>query len=236
MSFGWLMNAAVLAEAIPGLAALGARRSLSGARVGVLAWCGIMLASNAVDYWTSAQHLNNHWTSYVAQPIEGALVLWVFSRWQVRSVARLTIQLLIPLYLVAMLALTLLVERVDSYSIVTNSVTSLLILALGLYTLLTCSLVERGRLTGFDWFWICAGMALFYGSDVALEPFSRAMMAGRVDLIIAATELTSAVELIALLAIARGMLCPNPPLNSGGSSPPRSSPLPSSSRPSARPS
>jgi hypothetical protein len=236
MSFGWLMNAAVLAEALPGLAALRARRSLSRARLGVLAWSGVLLASNAVDYWTSAQYLNNHWTSYVAQPIEGALVLWVLSRWQVRSVARLTIQLLIPLYLLAMLALTIVVERLNTYSIVTNSVTSLLILALSLYTLLTCSLIERGRLTRFDWFWICSGMALFYGSDVAIEPFSRAMMSGRVDLVIAATALTSALELIALLAIAQGMLCPNPPLNSGGSSPPRSSPLPFSSRHSVRPS
>lgn len=236
MSFRWLMNAAVIAEALPGLAAVRARRSLSGARVGVLLWSGIMLAANAVDYWTGAQQLNNHWTSYVAQPIEGALVLWVLSRWQVSSVARLTTQLLIPLYLLAMLALTRVVEQLDTYSIVTNSVTSLLILAMSLYTLLTCTLAERGRLTRFDWFWICSGMALFYGCDVALEPFSRAMMASRVDLVLAATELTSLVELFALLAIARGMLCPNPPLNSGGSSPPPSSLLPFSSGHSVRPS
>jgi hypothetical protein len=234
MSFAWLMNAAVIAEALPGLAALRARRSLSGARVGVLVWSGVLLASNAVDYWTGAQDLNNHWTSYIAQPIEGAVVLFALSRWQVKSVARLTIQLLIPLYLVTMLALTLIVERLDTYSMFTNSVTSLLILALSLYTLLTCSLVERGRLIRFDWFWICTGMALFYGSGVAFEPFSRSIVSSHPDLVIAATDLLSFIELFALLAIARGMLCPNPPLNSGGSSPPRSSPLLFSSRHSVR--
>ena len=109
-----------------------------------------------------------------------------------------------------------------------------MILALSLYTLLTCSLAERGQLTRFDWFWICGGMALFYGSDVAFEPFSRAMLPSRVDLVVAAIELTSFIEIFALLAIARGMLCPNPPLNSGGSSSPRSSLSLFSSRRSGR--
>ncbi len=236
MSFTWLMSASVFAQALPGLAALRARRALSGARIGVLVWSGLLLASNAVDYWLARQHRNNHWVSYVGDPVFGAILLWVLSRWQVSSVARLTLQLLIPLYLVAMVTLSLAVEQVDTYSLVTNSVTSLLILALSLYTLLTCSLAERSRLTRFDWFWICGGLALFCGSDVAFEPFSRAMLASRVDLVFAAIALTSFIEIFAWLAIARGMLCPNPPLNSGGSSPPPSSLLPFSSRHSVRPS
>jgi hypothetical protein len=234
MPITWLMSASVFAQALPGLAALRVRRSLSGARIGVLVWSGVMLASNAVDYWLARQHRNNHWVSYITEPITGALALWILSRWQVSSVARLTLQLLIPLYLATMLGLILAVEQVDTYSLVTDAVTSLLILALSLYTLLTSSLAARGRLTHFDWFWICGGLALFYGSDVAFEPFSRAMMATRVDLVLAAIGLTSFVEIFALLAIARGMLCPNPQLNSGGSSLPRSSPLPFSSPHSER--
>jgi len=234
MSFTWLMSASVYAQALPALAALRARRTLSGARIGVLVWSGLLLASNAVDYWLASHHRNNHWVSYVSDPIFGGITLWILSRWQVSSVARLTLQLLIPLYLATMLGLSLAVEQVDTYSLVTNAVTSLLLLALSLYTLLTCSLAERGRLTRFDWFWICSGMALFHGSDVAFEPFSRAMLASRVDLVFAAIELTSFIEIFAFLAIARGMLCPNPPLSSGGSSLPRSSPLLFSSRHSGR--
>lgn len=234
MSPTWLMSAAVFAQALPGLAALRARRPLSGARIGVLVWSGLLLASNAVDYSLARQHRNNHWVSYVTAPVVGAVALWILSRWQVRPVARLTLQLLIPLYLVTMLVLSLAVEQMDTYSLVTDSVTSLLILALSLYTLLTCSLAERGSLTRFDWFWICGGLALFYGSDAAFEPFSRAMMASRVDLVIAAIELTSFIEIFAWLAIARGMLCPIPPLNSGGFSSPRSSPSLFSSRHSQR--
>lgn len=236
MTSTWVMSVAVLCQALPGLAALRARRSLDGARIGVLAWSGVLLLSNVVDKWLAIQHRNNHFVSYLAEPIFCTIVLWVLSRWQVTPTARRVILRLIPLYLVAMLVLTLTVELTDTFSLVTESVTSLLILALSLYTLLTCSLAERGRLTRFDWFWICGGMALFYGSDAALEPFSRAMMASHIDLVIAAIELTSAVEIFALMAIARGMLCPNPPLNSGGSLSPQSSRWPSSSPHSAPPS
>ena len=236
MNTTWLMDVAVLSQALPGLAALRARRTLTGARIGVVAWSVIMLLGNAVDYWLASHHQNNHIVSYVAQPITCALVLWVLSRWQVTAKARRVILRLIPVYLVAMLALTLTVEITDTFSLVTESVTSLLILALSLYTLLTCSLAERGRLTRFDWFWICVGMALFYGGDAAFEPFSRAMMASHIELVIAAIDLTSAIEVFALLAIARGMLCPIPPLNSGGSSSHQPLPWPFSSPRSGPPS
>jgi hypothetical protein len=215
----WPAGAATIAYALPLLTVLGAPTRARGARVGILIWSVILFVTTLLQYWLGRHHQHNAWVGEMTLPVLATALLWSFYRWQIGAVARQTVRVLIPLYLVATLILTLTVESLDSpFSLATNTITSVLILALSLYTLLTRTLAERGRLTRLDWFWICCGLALFYGSDVALEPFARAVMATRVDLVIAAMQFTSLIEVVAMLAITRGMLCPNQPLDSGGSS------------------
>jgi len=232
----WILFGDAFSQALPLLAALRARHGLGRARLGILVWSVLLLGSNVLSYVLSSQRRNNHWLGYLFDPVMASVLLWTFSLWQTQSVPRIALRLLIPIFLVATVTLTLTIEDLGSFSRITETFTDLLLLGVSLYTLLIRSLAEQNQLTRADWFWVSGAVALFYGSDTALEPLARVLLNGRQELILVAFEVKAAIGIVVSLAIARGLLCHNPPLNSGGSSSLASSPWSSSSRPSGQPS
>ena len=58
-----------------------------------------------------------------------------------------------------------------------------------------------------DWFWICAGVALYFGAWSAIGPLSLLLVSSAPALLARAYEVTAVVEICAMLAIARGMAC-----------------------------
>lgn len=219
----WLAYTAVFAQLVPPMAAL-VRRVFDRARMGIVAWCFTLFLTDAISWWQGhILHQNNLWLEYVGTALSGAVLLWTLSAWQVHSVPQLALRVLTPLYLLAHLTLVLTIEDLDNFSLVTETLNGLLLLSLVLYTLIVRSLDEREHLTRFDWFWVCSGLALYFGCDMAVDPLSRLLLAGGTDLLVTLILTRSVVDMIAMLAIARGLLCPLPPHRSGGSSSPHSS-------------
>jgi hypothetical protein len=225
----WVLYGGLFSQVLPPLAAIRARERLGPARNSAVAWSVLLLASNLLALGFALLRRNNLWMGYTLDPLLASVALWTFSLWQIRSVPRIALRLLVPLYLLAVLVLALTVEDLNSFSRVTAPFTALLLLGVSLYTLIVRSLGEQGQLIRADWFWISGGLALFYGTDTALEPFARLLLGSQPELILPAYELKALIGIVVSLAIARGILCPNPPLSSGGLSSPGFSPSPSSS-------
>ena len=217
----WLAYAPVVAELLPPAAAL-ARLARDRARLGIVGWCLTLFTADVIAMIQArAYHTNNLWTDYISTALSGAVMLWTLSRWQMKSVPRLALLVLIPLYLVAHLALVLTIENTENFSLVSDTLNGLLLLSLVLYTLIARSLHERERLTDFDWFWVCSGLALYFGAAMAVGPLYRVLLARRVDLLMDVILMKSVTDTVAMMAIARGLLCPIPsPRSSGFSSPP----------------
>jgi hypothetical protein len=224
----WLLYLPVLAELLPPIAVVW-KPTRSPARLGIAAWSLVMFFGDVLAVWEARHyHKNNLWVGYVSTAIAGTVLLWALSWWQSHSVSRLAIRVLIPLYLLAQLALILTVEDPDNFSLVTDTLSGVVLLTLVLYTLVVRSLEERDQLTRFDWFWVCSGLALSYSSAMAIGPISRLLIVDHRELVLNLYEVRAIADTVAITVIARGLLCPMPSLRSGGSSLPPSSPSSSS--------
>jgi hypothetical protein len=193
------------------------------ARIGMTIWCLLLFATDLGSWYLGAVlHRNNLWLDYLCTALSGAVLLWTLSAWQLRPLAQLTLRVLTPIYLLVHLMLVVLVENLENFSLVTDTLNGLLFLSVALYTLVIRSLGERERLTEFDWFWVCSGLALYYGCAMAAGPISRVLLTSRTDLLIMLLLTKSVVDTVAMMAITRGLLCPMPRRRSGGYSSPLS--------------
>ncbi len=217
----------IVAELAPPLVAL-LTRTRDRARIGIAVWCLILLAFDIFGAWLGGvHHANNLFILYITDAVSSVWLFWVLSQWQVRAVPALAVRLLLPCFLLANLILIFAVEDTENFSLVTTTLNGLLVLSLALYTLISRSLDERVRLTRFDWFWVCCGLVVYLTNEMAADPLARVLVKGRMEVLAALLTAKSVVNALAMLIIARGLLCPTQPLRSGGSS------LPPSSRPSS---
>lgn len=195
----------------------------------MLWWSAFLAAANTVTVLLGMRNINNHWLNYLATPIAGALVLWGLSHWQKSSLAMLAMRLAVPLLGITWVAIVIRFENTKTFSLLAEPFAGLLILAAAIYTLTSRAFAETGNLFQQDWFWIAIGMAVYSGVAVALPPTSHWLLERHPELVIKAYEVRAAIEILALLLISRGMLCPTPAMPFGGSFSQGSSPSPSSS-------
>ncbi|MFI5280343.1 MAG: hypothetical protein ACHQU1_07600 [Gemmatimonadales bacterium] len=219
----WPLVASVLSEFGP-LGAVAARPGqTTGARRWVVIWCGLYVLQNAIAIPLALTHHNNHWTTYLFVPFQGAAVLWALSLWQNHQIARLTIRASIPGFIVAWLALVLFVEDTQNFSSIAEPVYSLLSLSAALYTLVARSADATESLLREDWFWICAGLSLHFGALIFLTPLGAALVRTNPDMILRALYVRAALNVLAFVLITYGLLCPRPLPRSGRSFSPASS-------------
>jgi hypothetical protein len=214
----WVLHAAALAQALPPVAALRLGTRLPPARRWVVAWCLVMLASDAAQLWARGAEGNNNnlWVQYIAVPLYNVIMLWALSLWQEHPVSRLAFRIAIPIFIAALVTLMSIVGWSAAYSTVAAPFQSLLLLASALYTLVRNAVRDPGGVTRHDWFWVTLGVSLFYGLRVALPPFAAMLVATHPDLVRMAYFVQAYADIAAFLLIARGILCPLPPARFGG--------------------
>ncbi len=227
------MHAAALSQLLPPVVGIAAGRLAPPPRRWATIFCLLLVGQDAIALALASQGFNNLWVGYVFMPAAGAAVLWTLSLWHPGDTARLTLRIAIPIFVTVSVAITLVAEDPRRFSLFTATFQSLVLLLAALWTFVRRSLIETERLTSRDWFWTVLGFMLYAGVASAIEPLSGYFLAvSREDLLHAAINVRAAVDIVAFLAIAGGMLCPLP-TSSGGSFSPPSSLSPSSSAPSA---
>jgi len=212
------MYVGTAAEALPLLTGAAYRRRLSAPRKWVVGWCAVLLAGNVIALVLSLQDVNNHWVNYVGTPIADGIALWALSLMQISPVAALSLRMMNPLLGITWTLMVLLVENVDTFSLLAEPFAGLLLLGGAIYTLVSRAFHESSALSQYDWLWFAAGLALYSGSAVALPPTAHMLLTKWPHLVVRAYEVKALFEIIAFLAIARGMTCPKPAWGSGGSS------------------
>jgi hypothetical protein len=195
------------AEAAPLVAAAVVRRRLRGPRLWIAVWCAVLTAANALQLWLGSRGARNLWIGYIVVAAS-ALVLWALSYWQTGETARLTFRVAVVPFLVIWAFLTLAVEDTSSFSRAAEPMAYLVCLAAAAYTLLARSLASSAALTRQDWFWVSAGLALYFGTWSAVGPLSALLVGQAPELLRRAYEVQMALTIAAFLAIVRGMTCP----------------------------
>jgi hypothetical protein len=199
---------ASLSQGVPIVAALGARRRPSAVRTWVLVWCAVQLLADALQYWLASRGVRNLWMAYAFGPASTVLALWIFSLWQSAEVMRLTLRLAIVPFLAVWGALTLLVESTSTFSRVAEPLGNLVCLVAAAYTLLARSLGSGGALLRQEWFWVTAGMALYFGISSTTGPLSALLAGSDVALLARAYDVKAVLQIVAMLMIAWGVTCP----------------------------
>ncbi|HEY9383707.1 MAG TPA: hypothetical protein VIP80_09325 [Gemmatimonadales bacterium] len=229
MRIPWIVYAGTASSILPVVAGLLAHRRLTPARRWILAWAAFVVLANLLTTLLAWQDRNNHWVNYLATPVAGGLALWALSHWQQSSLAALSMRLAVPLLAITWIGIVVRFENTKTFSLLAEPFAGLLVMAAATYTLISRAFTETGNVLGQAWFWIALGLTLVSGLAVALPPTSYWLLARHPDLVVKAYEVKSALEILALLLIARGMLCPTPVSPFGGSFSRASSPSPSSS-------
>ena len=224
-----LQYAAAGAQLLPPLAALAARRVTRPARRWIVIWCLALTVESGLAWVLSVQGVNNLWVSYTFLPLTTGLALWALSHWHTRSTLRSALRASIPIVVLVSVALTLTVENPRTFSLVTAPFHGLVLLLAALGTFIHLSLRADRPLLGYDWFWVTGGLIISAGTTAAMQPLGWYFLAEREELVRAVWTVSAAAGILAFIAIAWGLLCPELPTSSGGSSSPPSS-LSSSSR------
>ena len=162
-----------------------------------------MVLGDVGQYWASRTQSNNLWINYIAIPTEDVLVLWTLSFWQSHPLLKLALRAAIPVFVLVWVAMVLGIEDVDSFSYLTMPFAALVMLGASLYTLVSNTLAEEGKVTERDWFWITLGLSLYFALFTSIWPFSRAYIAERPDLVRLAWTTRAWGDVLALILIAR---------------------------------
>ena len=173
-----------------------------------LVWFVVDLVSTSLG---SLTHGSNIWPAYLLDPVQVIIVFWLLEGWQTTWMSRLAMRLLLPIYLAAVVALTVLFESSDHFGLLTTTLTSGVLLGVVGYTLVTRIRNHRLGLLEQDWFWICCGLALNYLLEAGFTPVLRrlTMDVPRAPYFEAVRNVRFLANLVVMLILARGMLCPN---------------------------
>jgi hypothetical protein len=176
-------------------------------------WTGLALLSSTVgdgvQFVLGRRGLSNLWIGYVSTAITGILIVTALAEWQVTGRSRQTMWLALILYVI-MWGTTMLFEETARFSLLAVPIHSVLVLLLSLWTLMSNALKDRPQPTyRYDWFWACLGLALLYGASSAMQPLLRILIAeGQMNDAIAVLNFKAGFQVVAMLFITAGMLCP----------------------------
>jgi hypothetical protein len=224
-----ILHIAWAATVLPVLAGLWGGWRSSASRTAVWVWAVLLVVANALALLLASRGVNNHWLIYLSTPLNGVAVIVAMMGWQGGELGRLVLRMLLPLYLVAWTVIVLVVEEVNTFSLVAGPFSSLVLLIAISSTFVMRSMRSQESLTRQDWFWVCLGMMIFYGVETGFPPVALLLGRSRPDLLSAAAQARAATIIAAMITVSWGLLCPTTLPQSGGSS--SRSPSPSLSSP-----
>jgi hypothetical protein len=143
----------------------------------MLAWVGVQCAEEAAEVTFGLLGRHNLWLGYLFEPAAAAILLWTLSLWQTGTLARLTYRLAIPVTLLVYVLFTLALDNTSTFSRVAQPMLYIVGLGASAWTLVARSHAAAGDLLRQDWFWVCGGLVLFFGTFSSLGPVSRLLIA-----------------------------------------------------------
>jgi hypothetical protein len=155
--------------------------------------------------------INNLWVGYISTALTGILMVVALAEWQVTARARQLMYLALVLY-IGTWGITLALDDPTRFSVLAVPTHSVLVLLLSLATLITNALEPRVRsIVRADWFWCCLGLALLYGTSSAVQPLLRVLLAeSKLQEASSILRVKAGFQVVAMLLITAGMLCPVP--------------------------
>ena len=218
-----LPNVASFSYALPVAASAHAGRLSSPLKLIVLYSAATLAEALLLTYLSNVDRVNL-WLVHAYTPFEATVLLLAMSRWQVRELARTTVMLSIPTFLVLWAALSLTAESLAEFPQYVKSVEAILLVAVAAFTLVTRSrnlVVPIGRQ---PWFWVTVGVMIYFAFLAILNPMSNALLRRDANvLLMGVYQVNAALIIVHNILFVWAIRCQQQQANSGGSSLPRQS-------------
>lgn len=214
---------AVLSAALPVAAAMRVRPLSLSLRLVVL-YSAVALVEGVVLGYLSSQNQRNLWLVHLFTPFEATVLLAAMSRWQLRELARLTVVLCIPAFLVLWAVLTVTTESLAEFPQYAKTVEAILLVAVAAYTLVTRSRNLIVPIMSQSWFWVTSGVLIYFSFLAILNPVANMLLQRReLGLMLWVFGVNAVLIIVHNLFFAWAIRCQQERTRSGGSSLPQSS-------------
>lgn len=201
-----LLHVSVASQALPVVAyAFARRRSFASGAVVVGALVSVL--SNVVGRILAATAGNNQVVTYLSTPLTGVFFLLAMREFQLTTRERQALRLGIAVFLALWVLLVAFVEDMRGFNLASGPLFSLMLLALGAWTLVRRALIaEIAPLYQQDWFWISAGMATYGACTALAEPIGGILLARqRFDLFNIAWQVRAALSTLGFAMMSWGI-------------------------------
>ncbi len=200
----WAGKVAGATFAIPVFAAVATRVKPAPLRV-IAAYCLLGFVQSMALSLLSTRGEYNLWLMHLFIPIQATMFLWALALWQTRERLRVTVGMIVPLYLVVWLALTLTVESFDTFPRYVKIVEGLLVITVAAYTLLTRSQQISGQVTAYPWFWVCSALVMYLSFGAIVNPVSSLLLPHAPDRVSFMSSVNAVLLTLCNLLFARAM-------------------------------
>lgn len=171
----------------------------------IAAYCLLGFLQSMAMSLLSARGEYNLWLIHLFIPVQATMFLWALALWQVRERMRITVGMIIPLYLVVWIALTLTVESVDTFPRYVKIVEGLLVIAVAAYTLLSRLQHISAPVTAYPWFWVCSALVMYLSFGAIVNPVSSLLLPHAPERVAFMTSVNAVLLTLCNLLFARAM-------------------------------
>jgi hypothetical protein len=218
----WVLSVlATLSLLLPILAARRRWPELSRAQRAFLAYLVLELVTELICFVLGREGRNNHWVTYALIPVETALLVATFARWQIDRTMRRLLWVAAPAMLLFWIPPLAGWENVTGFSLEIDSIQGIICLAIAAYTVVRRALDTTTDVVLHDWFFIGSGVMLYFATYALMDPLNRYLMAVSPDTILAVLTVRAGAQILANVLYYQGMRCPVNPQSSGRSSLPQ---------------
>jgi hypothetical protein len=109
-------------------------------------------------------------------PVQATMMLWALALWQVRERERLTVAMIIPIYLIVWVALTMTVESFATFPRYVKIVEGLLVISVAAFTLVARSQHITSPVSAYPWFWACSALVMYLSFGAIVNPVSSLLL------------------------------------------------------------
>lgn len=185
----------------------------------VVLYSAVALVEGMVLWYLTAQNQRNLWLVHAFTPFEATVLLLAMSRWQVRELARLTVVLCIPAFLLLWGILTLRAESLAEFPQYAKSAEAILLVAVAAYTLVSRSRSLVAPILSQPWFWVTSGVLIYFSFLAILNPVANLLLQRReFGLMLWVFGVNAVLIIVHNLFFAWAIRCQQERTSSGGSS------------------
>jgi len=160
----------------------------------------------------------NIWVPHLGVPVETMIIVFAFAAWQVDQATRVFLQRVAPAMLLFWVPPLVGWVPLNANSVGTEWVQAIICVAIAAYTLVRRFFEDSGPAVEHAWFWIGAGVMLYYATFALITPLIGYFVRISTDIAIAMLTVHGGFQVFANIIFYFGMRCPISQGNSGSSS------------------